>query len=321
MSAAVAMLTLVGAIAVSGRAPARQATAASRPPAAPDGESVPNPADRLRPLRIVTFNMLHGGPWSEWTGDDQALERRLEMVAAELEALDPDIVALQEASVGWRRGDVAGRLAERLGLRHVHAPATDRVFTARLLGRLIVSVMGFREGPAILSRFPIVASEVIDLPRCRTWYDPRVLLSATLQTPQGALHVYSTHTSRDDCQLERIGEVVRARRNGLPSIVTGDLNTTDTMAAMGSLVRAGFVDAFRTANPDADGATVWQRIHWPTATASRRVDYVLLLPGVGVRGDVSTSRVVLRTPARLPDGTTLWPSDHYGVLVELSLAS
>jgi endonuclease/exonuclease/phosphatase family metal-dependent hydrolase len=283
---------------------------------------VANPAARVRPLRIVTFNLLHGGPWSEWTADDQALERRFEMVAAELESLDPDIVALQEASVGWRRGDVAGRLAQRLGLLHVHAPATDRVFTtARVLGRLIVSVMGFREGPAILSRFPIVASEVIDLPRCRRWYDPRVLLSATLQTPHGALHVYSTHTSRDDCQLERIGEVVRARRNGLPSIVTGDLNTTDTMVAMASLARAGFVDAFRAANPDGDGSTVWQRIRSPIPTASRRVDYVLLLPGLGVQGDVSASRVVLRTPARLPDGTALWPSDHYGVLVEVALAS
>jgi hypothetical protein len=29
--------------------------------------------------------------------------------------------------------------------------------------------------------------------------------------------------------------------------------------------------------------------------------------------------VVLNTPAREPDGTTLWPSDHYGVLVDLDL--
>jgi hypothetical protein len=32
---------------------------------------------------------------------------------------------------------------------------------------------------------------------------------------------------------------------------------------------------------------------------------------------VAASRIVLDTPHRLPDGTTLWPSDHYGVLAEL----
>src|SRR5688572_15108952 len=48
-------------------------------------------------IRIVTFNLLHGGPWSEWTGDDQQLERRFAIVAGELQRLKPDIVALQEA--------------------------------------------------------------------------------------------------------------------------------------------------------------------------------------------------------------------------------
>jgi endonuclease/exonuclease/phosphatase family metal-dependent hydrolase len=277
--------------------------------------------DAGRPLRVVTFNLLHGGPWSEWTGDDQGLERRLEMVASELAALDPDIVALQEASVGRRRGHVAERLAQRLGLEHVHAAATDHVFGSRLLGRAILSVIGFREGPAILSRLPIVASEVVELPRCRRWWDPRVLLSATLRTPLGDLLVYSTHTSRDDCQLDRVRDVVRARRNGLPSLVMGDLNTSETMPALTAFGEAGFLDAFRSANVGADGATVWQRVKAPVSTTSRRVDYILLLPGDTVRGRVTASRVVLKTPGRDADGATLWPSDHHGVLAEVSLAA
>ena len=40
-------------------------------------------------------------------------------------------------------------------------------------------------------------------------------------------------------------------------------------------------------------------------------------PAPRVRG----SRVVLDTPARRPDGSTLWPSDHYGVLAELELGA
>ena len=81
------------------------------------------------------------------------------MIIEDLRALDPDVVALQESPVTRRRGDVAARIAQALGLAHVHARATERVFPLRLLGRLIVGALGF------VSRFPITASEVHDLPR------------------------------------------------------------------------------------------------------------------------------------------------------------
>ena len=74
------------------------------------------------------------------------------MIVEGLRALDPDVVALQESAITRRHGDVAGRIAQALGLHHVHARATERVFPLHLLGRLIVGVLGFVEGPAILSR-------------------------------------------------------------------------------------------------------------------------------------------------------------------------
>src|SRR6185295_18406544 len=56
-----------------------------------------------RPLRVVTFNVLHGGPWSGLTGRDDHLEARLGLIVAQLRALDPDVVALQESPVSrWR---------------------------------------------------------------------------------------------------------------------------------------------------------------------------------------------------------------------------
>jgi endonuclease/exonuclease/phosphatase family metal-dependent hydrolase len=278
------------------------------------------PADTGRPLRVVTFNIYHGGPWSELTGNDHDLERRLWMAAAELAVLDPDIVGLQEASVGRRRGDVAERLARRLRMHHVGVTATEHALRFPLLGRALVSLVGFREGPAILSRFPIVESEVFHLPRCRRWYDPRMLLSATLRTPHGDLRVYSTHTTRDDCQLDRVRQIVTTRRNGLPSLLMADLNTTETMPALAAFRAAGFVDAFRALHSDADGATVWQRVDAPVATASRRVDYILMLPGEDVRGRVTRSRLVLNAPAVDADGRTLWLSDHYGVLADIAVA-
>ncbi|HEU5197146.1 MAG TPA: endonuclease/exonuclease/phosphatase family protein [Methylomirabilota bacterium] len=273
-----------------------------------------------RPLRVVTFNLLHGGPWSGLTGRDDHLEARLALIAAQLRALEPDVVALQESPVSRWRGDVAARLAEALGLAHVHARATERVFGWMPLGRLVMGALGFVEGPAILSRYPIVASAIHELPRCEHRLDPRVALRADLVTPAGLLRVYSTHTSRDDCQTRRVAEVALAERGPLPALVMGDLNTGESAAVLQELREQGFLDLFREANPTALGATVRQDVLAAVSTVRRRVDYLLLLPGSRVKARVLSSRVVLDTPGRRADGSPLWPSDHYGVLAEIGLS-
>jgi endonuclease/exonuclease/phosphatase family metal-dependent hydrolase len=271
-----------------------------------------------RPLRLVTFNVLHGGPWSSFTGDDLQLESRLAMIIEGLRALEPDVVALQESPVTRRRGDVAARIAQALGLAHVHARATERVFPLRVLGRLIVGALGFVEGPAILSRFPIAATEIYDLPRCQRWFDPRVALRADIQTPAGVVAVFSTHTSRDDCQTRRVAELA-GEPNGRAAVVMGDLNTGETAPALGAFRDRGFVDLFRAANPDAPGLTVWQRIEAPAPTVFRRVDYVFVRAGDGREATAVSARLVLNTPGTRDDGGALWPSDHYGVFAEVAL--
>jgi len=271
-----------------------------------------------RPLRLVTFNVLHGGPWSTFTGDDLQLESRLALIIEGLRALDPDVVALQESPVTRRRGDVAARIAQALGLAHVHARTTERVFPLRVLGRLIVGALGFVEGPAILSRFPIAATEVYDLPRCQRWFDPRVALRADIQTPAGVVAVFSTHTSRDDCQTRRVAELA-GEPNGRAAVVMGDLNTGETAPALGAFRDRGFVDLFRAANPDAPGLTVWQRIEAPAPTVFRRVDYVFVRAGDGREATAVSARLVLNTPGTRDDGGALWPSDHYGVFAEVAL--
>ena len=204
-----------------------------------------------RPLRLVTFNLLHGGPWSGLTGRDDRLEARLSLMAAQLRALDPDIVALQESPVTRWRGDIAARLAAALGFSAVHARATERAFAWRWVGRVIVGALGFVEGPAILSRFPIVASEVYDLPHCAKRIDPRVAVRADVATPAGVLAVFSTHTSRDDCQTRQVAALARAHRGALPAVVMGDLNTIESAPAFQELLAQGFETVFqvRSATP------------------------------------------------------------------------
>lgn len=275
-----------------------------------------NPAPR--PLRYLSLNILHGGILSGLTGDDEDLEERFRIVVDELRALDPDVVGIQEASVSRRRGHVAARLAAELGYHHVYAPV--RFFGAGWLDRLTAWVINLDEGPAILSRFPIVDWESVSLPMCNGRFDPRLWLYARLQTPWGELGVASTHTSRGFCEAPAVAGLMHARRGPLPSVLMGDFNATEDSAGVTALtLGGGFIDAFRAVNPTAPGLTVWQRVYAPVPTVFRRVDFVFVLPGTSAPGHVRASRVVLDAPRHLTDGKVLWPSDHYGVLAEIEV--
>lgn len=283
--------------------------------------AAPAPADPPpRPLRVVTLNLLHAGPWSGWRGDTTALETRLRMVTEELRGLAPDVIAVQEASRTRRAGVIAGRLADALGYHYVFEPATSYLTPVPLLNRLVVAMLGFSEGPAVISRFPIAGRHVYELPRCRNRLDPRILLRADLTTPWGPLAILTTHTNADPCQVEHIGEILRAEAPPGPFVLTGDFNMTETSAPMQALVRLGrLTDAFRAARPEAPGLTVYQRPWAPAPTVSRRVDFIFLGGVAGHDRHVCDSRIVVDTPRTDAEGRTLWPSDHYGVLADLGL--
>lgn len=288
--------------------------------AGPAAAAIPTPSAPGRPLRVVSYNVLHGGVIPGLWGDGLRLDDRLQLAAERLRALDVDVVGLQEASTGRGRGNVAERLASLLGFEHTFAPATSRVLGGGRLGGTIAWLLGFEAGDAILSRYPIRSSQMWPLPSCGSW-TPRVLLCAELDTPWGPLDACSTHVAGNTCQARSVAARLRARRRrGVPLVLAGDLNAPEDSAPMRLLLEEGdFVDTFRLANPAAPGFTTWQWVYAAAPMAWRRVDYVLFAPGATTAGRVIASRVVLDAPGRARDGSLLWPSDHYGVLSEIAL--
>src|SRR5256885_13690324 len=81
--------------------------------------------DGVRPLRVVTYNLLHDGPGSGFFTGSTYLEDRLEIAIRELKTLDPDILAVQDASYIRRHGNVPLRVARLLGLHRVFASASQ----------------------------------------------------------------------------------------------------------------------------------------------------------------------------------------------------
>ena len=98
----------------------------------------------------------------------------------------------------------------------------------------------------------------------------------------------------------------------------GDFNAAPTSPAVRFLTReAGFVDAFARVNPATPGFTDGQDVE--AARADRRSADRLRVSGAGPARARPGGRepLVLDEPRR--SGRVRWPSDHYGVLAEITL--
>jgi endonuclease/exonuclease/phosphatase family metal-dependent hydrolase len=279
-------------------------------------------------LRVVTLNLLHGAPIPPWSAARTSLEARLAWTAGRLAEERPDVVLLQEASITPRHGDTAATLAERLGMAHVYARANPApLWTVVGLGGHLVARLSFEEGPAILSRLPIVAHRVHRLSSRATLHERRIALEAVLDGPMGRFSVFCVHlTARSPAgrrhQIAALAHAVEASPHPHPVIVGGDFNAEEHSHEIRWLTHiAGWIDSFRHVHPDAPGHTWGQVLAAATATAGRRIDFLFSAPAAGEHWDPRHSRLILdRAFPESRDGV-LWASDHYGVLTEFEAPS
>lgn len=261
-------------------------------------------------LRLLTLNCWNvSGPWKQ----------RREEIVEWLRRLEPDIVCLQEI-LGDADGtrNTARWLAERAG------------FPAVAVGG-VEARPGVIFGNAVLSRRPIDHEAVHELPTAPRPGDVQRLL---LHTRTAGVDVFCTHlTSLFECgeQRERqvlaIEEVVRTHADpaaALPPILAGDFNaepdSTEIRFLTGSTSLGGrstyFQDAWRVAGGREPGWT-WHNDN-PFAAAEfepdRRIDYVF----VGFRRDDGRGRVTAASVVCDHPLTGTFPSDHYGLLVDIA---
>ena len=266
-------------------------------------------------LRFVTLNL--------W-GENAPQERRLDLIGQELERLAPDVLALQEVrEVQGRLQNQAETLARRLGYGHVFAPAT--------------TWGGGVEGLAVVSRLPVLGSQHRRLPHA-TESEGRIVLSSELDGPGGPFWVHTAHLSyrqhegrlREDQVLALDEEVTaRAAANKQPHVLMGDFNTvpeSDEIRWLGGLTSLGgrrvfYQDAWQTVHGSLPGIT-WARenpfrarMGW--LRPDRRLDYIFVTAvRRDGRGTVRDARVVFNQP----DAAGVYPSDHFGVAVDVQMA-
>jgi endonuclease/exonuclease/phosphatase family metal-dependent hydrolase len=217
------------------------------------GEDIPEPPEGLEDLvcavfrepvdlRVLSFNTHHS------TGSVAG-------VAAEIDAVQPDIALLQEVDRFRRKSggaDQAALLAEALDM--------EMSYSANL-------VRGRSEyGTLILSRFPIVQEGRFTLPGA-PGVEPRGLQWVTLDVAGRPVRVFNTHLdavrprSRLQ-QAQRVADVVA--RETVPLVLGGDLNAWPTSGTVATLT-AVLTDTWTVGTGRA-----------ATGVGGRKIDYLFV---------------------------------------------
>ena len=263
------------------------------------GGDDPEPAS----LVVLTFNLKH-----PLLGMDDALNR-LPIVADLIDDRQPDLVALQEVVSDGSEPDMAAQLAAQTGYEHYW----QHTYDVPLL---------FSEGIAVLSRWPILWHDAIQLPHVDLIMFQRQILGTRVDSPYGELQLFCSHMTTDSDETKKADqalaafEFMQSHPSPLPGFFAGDLNAEpDTLAmrffrgeAAHEGVTGDLVDSWLVTNPDQDGFTI------PSNNPDRRIDYIYVVPGsVGSAVPVECE-IVLDEPQG-----GVYASDHLGVLCRYEL--
>lgn len=278
------------------RALARRALAVTEPSGHLTYRRAParQPRAERHPVTVLTANL-----WHDWPRF-RRLPQRMEAFASLIEAEDVDVVLMQEVA---RTPDLRADewLGARLKMAYVYSRANGHQ-----------EAIGFEEGLAVFSRFPLLAPHLRDLGSTAAPFTRRLALGATLDTPWGELSAFSVHLSlfrgqnaAQFAHLQRwVGEVTGER----PALIGGDFNAPETTPQIAGAQRT-WRDLFRQLHPGADGATHTIRCGVNGRTLRRaRLDYLFLRP------DARRWRVLDARPVEPPAD---YHSDHRPVLARL----
>ena len=244
-------------------------------------------------LHVATLNILNlADRWPE----------RLPLILADMAALQPDLMALQEV---------------------VYVMQQDRLIGASGEGRY-AALRGWAGRPeygnSLLVREPLVGGDVarLDLGLQRAAHRTVITLpaGATVLVAVTHLHHAPPASAERDEQAATLLEWLAGAPEADAMIVMGDFNADPKEPAYARMVAAGFRSAFAEANGSEPSVT------WPSGLQAPAMDTdgdPDCLDYIWLRGAarVSDARLVFDRPH--PEDPTLYPSDHFGVAAHLEI--
>lgn len=244
-------------------------------------------------LHVATLNIRNlADRWDE----------RLPLILADMAALQPDLLGLQEV---------------------VYVLQQDRLIGAGGEGRY-ESIRGWAGRPeygnALLVREPLPSSGVerLDLGQSRSAIRARVALpgGATIIVAVTHLHHVPDDVRVRDEQAARLLEWLGDGSGGDAQVVMGDFNAEPVEPAYARMTAAGFRSSFLEANGREPDVTWPSGLEAPAKDADGEpgcLDYIWLRGAVAVE----SCRLVFDRPAVGDPG--LYPSDHLGLAARLGV--
>lgn len=211
-------------------------------------------------LTIISANLWHDWPFR------RRLSERVESFAQVVENNNADIILLQEVSRSPEI-KVDEWLADRLRMAYIYSRANGS------------AEIGFEEGLAILSRYPIRNPIIKLLGDQPTTFVRRIALGAQIITPCGGLLAMSVHlgllSSRNISQHTDLYHWVDHLPGDEPILIGGDFNAHETSLQI-EQIKSTWLDTYRHLHPAGDATTHELRTPWGSTFRRRRLDYIFL---------------------------------------------
>lgn len=244
-------------------------------------------------LHVTTLNILNlADRWDE----------RLPLMLADMAALQPDLLGLQEVVFVMQQDRLIGAAGEG----HY---AAIRGWAARP-----------EYGNSLLVREPLEAGEVdrLDLGLNRAAHRAVVRLAGGTSVLVAVTHLHHVvdGAGQRDEQARQLLDWLEAAAPATAQIVMGDFNAHPTEPASRRMRAAGYRSAFAKAN----GAD--PEVTWPSGLQAPAMDTdgdPACLDYVWVRGAVRVESARLAFDRPDPDDPTLYPSDHLGISAWLEI--
>ena len=260
-------------------------------------------------FRIVTINTWKGDGNYDW---------RMQMMARELYSLEPDVICLQESvqTVDFQI-DTADYLADVLDMDMIYAPA-------RLKSRDIEKFEFLcHSGLAILSVNSIDRHWLTNIPT--SVEDPeRMALNAQLYHGNEQITITNLHLTHiagmDVLRYEQLLAIMKENAEVAEHscwFCCGDCNchiNNSALENLGSSTGLQIHDCYLAGGGNLPGCTLVKTDRLP---AESRIDYIFCLLNQGEQSpDFHNGRIVLDTP----DFEGCYPSDHFGVCVDITFS-
>lgn len=263
-------------------------------------------------LRVCTLNIWnYNEPWPT----------RRQLIADTINEHTPDIIGFQEIRHSGQKNDnnknQAQQLAELLpDYTYIYQPAQQNPEKDEW------------EGLSIFSRLPIQASSFIKLsvdPEDNRDNHQRIVLRAQVQTPAGAFNFFNTHLSLSQQgrirTTQEITTYVNTYTGDLPSVLVGDFNDTPDQTSIRHITEtANLIDTWAQQNPNDLGHTfsnenTYIRVKNHDKRKAHRIDYIFAQAPKNNGGHVLSCQRI----ADQPNADDLYPSDHFGLIADISL--